>query len=150
MTDDRSGRPWPGSVQARLQFERAARRLHPSLRGRAGRGRNRGGFSYTVTLDLVFFEARRVTVFFRAWPLTPAVYVDGPSASPHRYSDRSLCMWHPGDSSAWRWRFQDGLVDLLDTVRAHLLREAIWRETGDWPGEEAPHGTEWADEKEAA
>jgi hypothetical protein len=68
------------------------------------------------------------------------VLVDGPKDSPHRFGDRSLCMWHPRDPFDQRWVFQDGLVALLGYVIAHLFREAWWRETGEWLGPEAGHG----------
>ena len=68
------------------------------------------------------------------------VTVDGPTESPHRYGDGSLCLWHPHDPSEMRWRPQDGIVRLIDLVVVHLFREAWWRDTGAWPGPEAPHG----------
>jgi hypothetical protein len=92
-------------------------------------------------LDLVFYEPRVISIIFLPGKLWPGVFADGSPDSPHRYDDGGLCMWHPTDPDARRWCFGDGLVDLLDTVRAHLLREAIWRETGDWPGDEVPHGS---------
>jgi hypothetical protein len=38
-----------------------------------------------------------------------------------------------------QWRFEHGLVDLLDAIRAHLFREAWWREHGEWLGLEVSH-----------
>lgn len=80
-----------------------------------------------------------MSILFPTGAATPTVFADGPTDSPHRFDDGSLCMWHPADPPNRRWRMADGLLDLLDTIRGHLLREAIWRETGEWPGEEAPH-----------
>lgn len=67
------------------------------------------------------------------------MYADGPT-SPHRYKDGGLCIWHPSDAVEYRWVFEDGLLQLLGHIAAHLFREAWWRETGEWLGPEAPHG----------
>ena len=37
------------------------------------------------------------------------------------------------------WSRTDGLIKLVDTAVAHLFKELFYRETGEWPGEEAPH-----------
>lgn len=85
-----------------------------------------------------------VDVLFRkASPSTPRVRADGPSESPHRYPDGSLCIWYPHDSIDSRWVLEDGLAHLLGLTALHLFREAWWRDTGEWLGPEAPHaGTE--------
>lgn len=72
----------------------------------------------------------------------PRVYADGPTESPHRYEDGSLCMWYPRDPLARRWSFGDGLHALLGQIAVHLVKEDIWRRTGEWPGAEVPHGVE--------
>ncbi|MFN6118818.1 MAG: hypothetical protein ACK5CE_04140 [Actinomycetes bacterium] len=72
---------------------------------------------------------------------TPLVHVVGPKASPHRYSDSSLCMWFPEDPVEARWTVEDGLVELINCIALHLFREEWWRETGEWVGAEAPHAT---------
>ncbi len=79
-------------------------------------------------------------VFGPGAPDVPHVYTDGPSESPHRYSDGALCMWYPYDAPGQRWVRADGPEALLGHVVAHLLREQWWRSTGEWPGQEAPHG----------
>ena len=140
---------WPGSMVLRIAFELGARKLHPSLCGRrVGRG-GRGGFGYDVDLEVPFYDERRhVRIRFFGEDLWPHVWVDGPSASPHRYDDTGeLCMWFPGDGSNGTWRFGDGLIDLLDVITAHLFREAWWRETTEWLGAEVAHHS---NEKEAA
>ena len=85
-------------------------------------------------------DSRRLTIEF---PLrhsrVPIVCADGPDSSPHRYEDGSLCMWYPSDQSQRRWVFPDGLVALIGHALVHLAKEALWREWGEWPGEEAPH-----------
>ncbi|MGW0582230.1 hypothetical protein ACWD25_41300 [Streptomyces sp. NPDC002920] len=50
-------------------------------------------------------------------------------------------MWYPYDASEQRWIRDDGPASLLGHVVAHLLREEWWRSTGEWAGQEAPHGT---------
>ena len=72
----------------------------------------------------------------------PEVFADGPTDSPHRYADRGrteLCLWLPGDELERRWRVEDGLLALFGIATHHLFKEAWWRETGEWLGEEAPH-----------
>jgi len=71
----------------------------------------------------------------------PRVTVDGPSDSPHRYhaDGGHLCMWYPKDPASRRWCFDDGLLALIGHIQIHLIKEHLWREVGDWPGEEAPH-----------
>jgi hypothetical protein len=92
-----------------------------------------------VKLDVPFYEARQVEIRFeKTSSHTPRIYADGPE-SPHRYKDGSLCIWHPRDPVDNRWVFEDGLLDLLVHVQAHLFREAWVRETGEWLGTEAPH-----------
>lgn len=97
---------------------------------------------YLLEIDVPYYDRRRVTITFENGSRVPKVTVDGPPESKHRYSDGSLCMWCPRDSVEKRWEFRDGLLQLLPLIGTHLFREAWWRETGDWPGEEAPHGDE--------
>jgi hypothetical protein len=78
-------------------------------------------------------------VFGRGSPEVPRVFVDGPTDSPHRYADGSLCMWFPYDPPEHRWQRRDGPVALLGHIAAHLIREEWWRRTGEWVGDEAPH-----------
>jgi hypothetical protein len=95
-------------------------------------------------MEVPYYEPRNVEIRFENWSRTPKVFVDGPDDSPHRYTDGSLCMWHPHDPPEQRWVFSDGLLALLNYVQAHLFREAWWRETGEWLGAEAPHGPQKA------
>lgn len=101
--------------------------------------RIKGGRLYTLRMDVPFYEPRNVQINFRNWSRHPVVRVDGPD-SRHRF-DRNgwLCMWYPTDPPEQRWLFEDGLLALLNTIQAHLFREAWWRETGEWLGPEAPH-----------
>lgn len=58
----------------------------------------------------------------------------------HTFGRNRLCMWYPSDPSEKKWQKEDGLLKLLDTVVQHLFKEHHYRETGEWLGEEAPHG----------
>lgn len=128
---------WPQRISDRLRFERGARTAYPGLRG--GPTKRTTGFRYIATIDVPYYETRTVTITFRARSLTPTVLADGPPQSPHRYDDGSLCMWHPDDPPSMRWRFDHGLLDLLDAIMAHLFREAWWREHNEWLGPEVGH-----------
>ena len=59
-------------------------------------------------------------------------------------------MWFPGDPPSMQWRLSHGLLDLLDAIRAHLFREAWWREHGEWLGPEVMHLPSVVDRKEIA
>lgn len=75
------------------------------------------------------------------------MYADGPTEWPHRYSPHhkdplqrpSLCIWYPDDPSEQRWVSSDGLLTLIEITRVHLFKEAWYRDTGEWLGEEVSH-----------
>lgn len=134
---------WYEDIPVRLRFERGARRAFPGLGGRAnGRGPS-AMITYRVKMEVPDYEARAVAVQLHntSKPVFDAVYVDGLGDSPHRYhaSGGGLCMWYPSDPEENRWVGTDGLLALLLHVQLHLFREAYWRETGRWPGPQAPH-----------
>ncbi len=143
---------WTEDFRARLRFEGAAIRVHPDLRRRE-HGRGWGSrVVYSVRVALPEYEKRQVEMQFRRTAKEPAVtriYADGPTESPHRYaahpsdsqSRSSLCIWHYDDPPEMRWVAADGLLALINHTRIHLFKEAYWRETGEWPGPEAPHAT---------
>ncbi|MGH2748546.1 MAG: SEC-C metal-binding domain-containing protein [Actinomycetota bacterium] len=69
--------------------------------------------------------------------------LDGPraiEASEHRNGEAELCLFYKGDPPERRWTHRDGLCRLFDLARRHVTGEYIWRTTGAWPIEEAPHG----------
>lgn len=101
---------------------------------------HRGGFGIEVRLTPAGVDERRVTIMFGRGAAVPSVYADGPTESPHRYADGSLCMWYPADDAECRWERANGARVLLGLIAAHLIREEWWRRTGEWPGDEAPHG----------
>ena len=132
---NRSKGPWYGLTVVRLNFERGVKVQFPNLRGK----RVKGGYEYRATVPVPHYEPRKVRILFNGMADIPSVTADGPEESPHRYSDNSLCMWYPDDPIERRWVFGDGLLALLGLVIAHLFREAWWRETEEWLGEEVTH-----------
>ena len=136
----RRGGPWYGEGPSRLRFERNTTGKFPDLRGRTNlRGPQKGRF-YTLTLDVPYYDPRRIEIWFRNdRPQHAEVRADGPTSSPHRYDKHRLCMWYPDDPLQHRWVFRDGLLCLLGMTSAHLFREAWWRETTEWLGPEVAH-----------
>ena len=122
-------------------FERRTHDFFPNLRHTVG-----GACCvYSATVDVPYYEPRRVKVIFELArsPNAPQILTDGPTESPHRYPDNDrtrLCVWYPSDPAEFRWVFDNGLLELLGLVRVHLFKEAWWRDTGEWPGPQAPHG----------
>ncbi len=74
----------------------------------------------------------------------PVVFcLDGPrgsAASEHRFGETELCLFYKDDPRERRWKAEDGLLRLFDLARRHVTGEYLWRATGRWPVEEAPHG----------
>jgi hypothetical protein len=131
----------------RARIEADARRAYPDLRYRRCQSRNGPIHTYEVVLEIPGYESRRVWVeFWHPYSREPRIYADGPAgpdASPHRFAERDwtrLCVWYPGDPPERRWVPDDGLLMLFGMIATHLLKEAWWRERGEWLGEEAPHG----------
>ena len=122
----------------RLVFEQGVKDQFPDLR----RAKVKGGYEYTAIVPVPHYEDRKIRIRFCGNSDIPTVFADGPKKSPHRYSGGGLCMWYPKDPVDSRWVFVDGLLALIGLVMAHLFREAWWRETGEWVGEEVPHGPE--------
>ena len=135
----RDSGPWYGRFADRLRFESGVRRHVVGLR--VPRRPIHGGVRYRWNVEPPGCERRQVSIEFRlSSPEVPRVYVDGSAESPHRYEDGTLCMWYPRDPLERRWSFGDGLHALLGQIAVHLVKEHIWRCTGDWPGAEVPHG----------
>jgi hypothetical protein len=111
--------------------------------------RFRGGFAVRCTANPPGVEPRQVTIVFATGsPEVSRVFADGPTESPHRYGGGELCMWWPYDGPEQRWLRRDGGAALLGHIVAHLVREEWWRRTGEWAGDEAPHGTQDGQENE--
>lgn len=134
----RWGGPWYGDDRRVVLFEGEARRLFHPLRGR----RVADGREYVLTAEVPFYEQRKVRILIEGEAGIATVQADGPTESPHRYPDGSLCMWYPKDPAALKWVHDDGLLALIVLVQLHLFREAWWREYDEWPGPEIPHGPE--------
>lgn len=69
--------------------------------------------------------------------------LDGPrgnEASEHRNGEAILCLYYWNDPPERRWTADDRLIRLFDLARQHLACEHVFRETGAWPIDEAPHG----------
>ena len=130
--------PQYSRIVARLNFESGVKGQFPHLRS----AKLKGGYEYRATFPVSHYEARKIHIRFSGMSDVPSVFADGPRDSPHRYSDGSLCMWYPPDPIGRRWVFEDGLLNLVGLVMTHLFREAWWRETGEWLGEEVPHGSQ--------
>ena len=133
--------PWYHDFRKRLRFEQAVSSAYPSLRPtKVGKGW-KAQYVYTVSIDVPDFERRRATLVFEATSevRTPTIYADGPEQSPHRYRGGILCVWEPTDPDERRWVPADGLQALIGMVAVHLFKEAWWRETGEWLGDEHVH-----------
>jgi hypothetical protein len=134
--------PWYTNVLARRRFEGAARAEYPDLAVRTtGRGR-RALVIYHVTVPVPDYEDRKVEIRLRNGfePWGAEIFADGPTESPHRFGERRLCIWREGDAPNRRWTGEQGLCELLRHISIHLFKETYYRETGDWIGDEAPHG----------
>jgi hypothetical protein len=141
---------WWANETTRSIFERRALEFFPDLHFTV----TSGGCAYSAVVDVPHYEARRVKLVFKLGRIRSAPYIvaDGPRESPHRYREydgQSLCIWDPLDPPEARWVFEDGLLELLGHIRVHLFKEAWWRDTGEWPGPEAPHPVPSADPETA-
>lgn len=144
MVPRRRTQSWLEDVARRYRSVAPAKSLFPSLRERRVQRRHAVVYVFTVIVPVPNYEPRRVRIEFHPWLHgSPKVYADGPTESPHRYraeDDRTLCLWYPSDGPDRRWQPEDGLVQLIGMIETHLFKEAYWRETGEWLGEEGPHG----------
>jgi hypothetical protein len=133
--------PWFQDIPQRARFERGVREAYAIKSGCTGRGTN-DFVMYWITVPVPEYETRTVMVTLNNafTPILRSVKADGPTESPHRYDKERLCMWRPRDPVELRWVEEDGLLKLIVYARLHLFREAWWRETGEWLGNEAPHG----------
>lgn len=132
---------WFEDFRERLRFEAQAHGVCRDLQVRKeGRGL-KAAIVYRFTVDVPHYEPRRVEVRFRNGlsPGFPHITVDGPADSPHRYEGGKLCIWEPTDATENRWVPRDGLHELVRHISLHLFKEAWWRESGEWLGDEVRH-----------
>lgn len=125
----------------RLRFEQRARAVFPRMTStRTGKGK-KAEVVYRLTVPVPEYEPQRLTIRIAdlRTPSHVQIEVDGPQASAHRYSDGTLCIWHPDDPEEGRWVPADGLLALIQHAQLHCWREAYYRETGEWTGPEASH-----------
>jgi hypothetical protein len=95
----------------------------------------------TGTTEVDDVGSRAVSVIFPGRPsrVRPIIMADGPERSRHRfhrYRISDLCLYFSGDPDSLRWTLNHRLSGLLDLTRLHLLKEAWWRVTNDWPSPE--------------
>ncbi len=141
MPSRTSSGPWYGDERRLLRFEWSARYAIPGLRRRIVTAGGTRALAYAVALSVPHYPPRQIEIRFRlGLDRVPVVTVDGPE-SRHRMEDGSLCLWYPWDPRAMRWEVDDGLLQLICIVTEHLFKEAWWRETEEWLGDEAPHGS---------
>jgi hypothetical protein len=144
---------WEQNQPLKLAFEHQARQVYPGLRITHVGRRKYARTVYGVNVPVAEYESRAIEMHFRRIgrePWVTRIYADGPTDSPHRYKPHtkdplrrpSLCIWYPDDSPSLRWVPKDGLLSLIEMTRVHLFKEAYWRETGEWLGEEVPHSRE--------
>jgi hypothetical protein len=141
---------WEQNYPLQLRFERAAQTAFSSLvRTTTGR-RKYARVVYRALVPVHGYESRTIEMhFFRttAEPSLAHVYADGPTASPHRFAPHrkdplqrpALCIWYPDDPPERRWVPRDGLLTLIEMTRVHLFKEAWYRETSEWLGDEVSH-----------
>lgn len=137
---------WIEDIPQRARIEATARQVVTDFRARRRQTRSGPFLTYQGQVEVPGYKARTVTIEFDyKLPAHPCVFADGPSgpeASPHRYPWRrrtALCIWHPSDPPERRWVPNDGLLALFGMAAEHLFKEAWWRETREWLGEEYPH-----------
>lgn len=126
---------------ARVSFEAAAREHHAFFTSSAELLGDTWIYALIFVIVVPALGSRAVRILFTsARPDDPVVHVHDPRRSPHRYTDGSLCMWHPDDAPQQRWLRGDGLPALVGLIQAHVVREDYRRRMGEWLGPEAPHG----------
>jgi len=135
--------PWFVTFQAKLRFIREVEQVVKSpITIVKPSPKLHGGFAVLFIVTPHGVPPRTVRIEFALGsPEVPRVFVDGPQDSPHRYNDGSLCMWYPRDPVDLRWVPRYGAAALVGCIALHLIREQWWRETGEWPGPEAPHAS---------
>jgi hypothetical protein len=124
----------------RVSFEATARLHHAFFTSTLELVEHTWTYVLTFIIVVPTLGSRAVRILFtEKRPDDPVVHVHDPYSSPHRYSDNSLCMWHPHDPPDQRWCHTDGLPALVGYIQAHLARENWWRRMDEWLGPEAPH-----------
>lgn len=96
-------------------------------------------FNYNGKRINVDFRSYQVKVIYAKW-FAPKVYVIEPvlpKTTKHLYKNGSLCLYKPTN-----WRWQNNMQfdeDLFPTICTWLYHYEVWRDTGNWLGEEAEH-----------
>lgn len=139
----RYGGPWFNDYKERLIFEHGVTSCCPGMSTRIFKQRSVMKIEYSVSVNVPHYSLKRkVSIAFSSSKDSfPVIKSDGPTESPHRYQDGSLCVWYPWDRRENRWIFDDGLLHLLALIQIHLFKEEWWRASDppEWLGPEAPH-----------
>jgi hypothetical protein len=132
---------WFEDFRLRLRFEAQAQSVCRNLTVRKHGKGIKASIVYSFEVDVPEYEPRRVQVRFRNGHEHgfPHIYVDGPTESPHRYRGGELCIWEPTDPAENTWEPRDGLLELIRHIKLHLFKEAWWRESSEWLGDEVRH-----------
>ena len=71
----------------------------------------------------------------KVWVLSPSI-----TDAPHRYPDKSLCLYYPKDRSWTQKKYTHETI--VPWVSEWLVFYELWCVTGVWYGPEAPHSGE--------
>lgn len=128
--------PWHAKPAARFQFMREMSGVDDLRPVRSTK--YPGAFGVEFDMEPFGVPRRHVQIFI--YNVIAHVLVDGPTDSPHRYQDGTLCIWYPDDPPEQKWKRRDGAAVLVADIAAHLIKEEWWRMTGEWPAGEVRHG----------
>ncbi len=108
-------------------------------------GRDRATFHAAFQPPIAFadegYSAERARIIVPTKQTPLAFPVGPPRAWKHRNGPLGdLCLWFDGDPRGLRWEWDDGFGAYVAIVHRHLFFEEMWRRTGSWPVEDAPHG----------
>ena len=77
----------------------------------------------------------KLTAIPKIWVTDPVLEYD----APHRYKDRSLCLYWPRE---WHWSSDQKLsVTLIPWAALWLYYYELWMDTGEWLAESVSHGS---------
>lgn len=127
----------PGDPRRQIQ---AMKRWFPGLRYRGTRD---GGLIWRGSLQpRPESPTYLVRLEHRSWG-SPRVFVEHPRihpGAPHRYSDRSLCLYWPEE---FQWSTGASLAEtIVPWTALWLFYYELWLVLGEWLGPESPHGRE--------
>lgn len=89
--------------------------------------------SPVYTVKIIYAFTGRYSPSPRVWIVSPEIH---PNA-PHRYADKSLCLYFPPERSWTSTKFI--ALTIVPWAAAWLAFYEIWLDTDHWYGPEAPH-----------